>query len=140
LGKVQIEFLLIYDRVDMVLCGMHTIYSDFLGEKTLLQSGGEFWIQANDFEGNRLSMDPNMNFSVQIPTSLTNIEDASMKLFSSPGNNNNLAGPGNFWFTVGTDGWTNVPVDSENNYEIIYNEFGWIKLGIFNVVVPYIHL
>lgn len=126
IGAVDIEFVEIFDRGTMLTTNKLTmgIYNN---EKHLLNSGGEFYINATQ-NGQQLTLDCAMQISV--PTSLTGGTDNTMGAFTgtvdATGNVTwEVATGGEFWV-----GWLNQNA-SIPAYNAVISNFGWFNCDAF---------
>ena len=127
-GQIDLEYIEIFDGGNMAATGKHTMGKMSDGNRSMLISGGEFYINATK-NGQQLQLNGAIN--LQIPTTLTdgnNGGNANMTMWNKAENdsvwvpaivdatgNNALIlgqGPGNtfniYYAFVGNFGWTNV--------------------------------
>jgi len=130
-GIVNIEFLLITKREEMILSGMPTMYYGN-GGNGLLASGGEFWIKAYDPNGKLLQVDASKPYTVEIPKDLTNVGESTMNLFTFPSQSiANGISSGNWVQFFGLDTSSFGVGETESLYKVIFNEFEWINCDAF---------
>lgn len=132
-GAVDIEFVEIFDRGNMLVTNKLTM-GLYNNEKHILNSGGEFYINAKQ-NGQQLTLDCSMHIAV--PTSLTGGTDNTMMPF-----NGTLDAAGNITWEIATstelwiatlNATSNVPA-----YNAVLNNFGWFNCDVFiNTVGPH---
>ncbi len=128
-GAIDIEFVELFDRGDMLVTNKLTM-GVYNSEKYLLQSGGEFYINAKK-DGQQLSLDCQMHITV--PVALTGGVNNNMLPFTGIlDSNGNIS-----WeIIVGSELWTNLTLNFPA-YEAVLDNFGWFNCDEFyNTIGP----
>ncbi|WP_313806751.1 hypothetical protein [Flavobacterium sp.] len=123
-GAVDIEFVEIFDRGNMLVTnkttmGMHN------GEKHLLISGGEFYVNATQ-NGEQLTL--TCAYELYVPTAITGGTDNNMLPF-----NGTLDNLGNITWEQSTSGewWIGSANGNADSYNAIMTNFGWFNCDKF---------
>lgn len=132
-GAVDIEFVELFDRGNMLITNKLTM-GLYNNEKHLLNSGGEFYINAKQ-NGQQLTLDCPMQLAV--PTALTGGTDPNMMPFIGT-----LDTTGNITWEVATstEQWIGTlnPNSSVPAYNAVLSNFGWYNCDAFsNTVGPH---
>ena len=124
-GDVVVEFAEIFDRGSMLVTNRPTMGVMNNGDKALLISGGEFYI--NITQGG-VSLESGCSFSVQIPAALTGAADNEMILWEGTvDNEGNLA-----WEENVPNGQQEEGLFVEGaNYYCFLQDFGWSNVDRF---------
>lgn len=123
-GNVDLEFVEIFDRGSMLVTNKPTMGLEN-GEKKLLTSGGEFYINVKQDD---VQLTLNCGMLLSVPTSLTGGTDYDMLPFSGSINGNNEL----IWEQViTTEIWINSQESTTETYNIFYNSFGWFNCDKF---------
>ncbi|WP_284652669.1 hypothetical protein [Flavobacterium terrisoli] len=129
-GQVDIEYVEIFKGGDMLTTGMHTMGKLPGGDRAMLVSGGEFYINATK-NGQQLEL--NGHITLQIPTQLTD----------DNGGNNEMTlwefVDGNFWLEqqVGPNGVPGAFLEGQGGvginsiYYAFVDDFGWCNVDVF---------
>lgn len=120
-GAVDLEYVEIFNRGDMLTTNSTTMGINANNELTQLISGGEFNIKV--FQ-NDLELQLSCGMTLNISTALTGSNDPNMEPFvGNVDNNGNLV-----WLTQNTDFF----LDSGNStYNAFVQEFGWFNIDRF---------
>ena len=122
-GEVKIKYLEIFDKGDMLTSNRPTL-GNLAGNKELLYSGGEFYIQATQ-DGVNLTLSCPM--SLEVPTSLTGGTQAGMLPFTGTIDaNDDLAWDQATTFELVTNSQASTPV-----YAVLIPSFGWFNCDKF---------
>lgn len=125
-GAVNLEFVEIFDKANMLLTNKPTMGILPNGDKALLISGGEFFVEATQ---NGIALDTNCGFQLIIPAALTGGADAGMILWNGIiDENGNLAWEENK--RNGANGQGGVFAEG-NSYYAFMNSFGWNNVDKF---------
>lgn len=124
-GAVELEFVELFDRGSMLTTNKPTMGFLPNGDKALLISGGEFFVQATQ---NGVALETNCGFQMQIPTALTGGADNDMILWNGIiDEDGNLA-----WAEEKRDGAGQGGVFAEGNqYYGFFQSFGWSNVDRF---------
>lgn len=139
-GAVDIEFVEIFDRGTMLVTNKETM-GLYNNEKHLLDSGGEFYINATQ-NGQQLTLDCSMQ--IKVPTYLTGGTDDDMMPFIGT-----LDATGSvLWESVSNGEQWNVllgEIDGIPTYNAILDNFGWFNCDRFmnpngpnTTITPYV--
>lgn len=123
-GNVDLEFIELFDRGNMLVTNKATMGVLPGGEQRLLISGGEFYINVTQ-NGEQLELP--CGFQLTVPASLSGGLDTDMTSFSGT-----IDAAGNMvWNSSQTEFWAG----GENNQEPFYNaflqDFGWFNCDKF---------
>lgn len=125
-GAVNLEFVEIFDKANMLLTNKPTMGILPNGDKALLISGGEFFVEATQ---NGIALDTNCGFQLIIPAALTGGADSNMILWNGIiDDNGNLAWEENK--RDGANGQGGVFAEG-NSYYAFMNGFGWSNVDKF---------
>lgn len=127
-GSVDLEYIEVFNRGNMLTASKPTMGLTPSGEKGLLISGGEFYINATQ-DGVQLEMGCGMQ--LMVPTNLTGGQDNDMTIwFGTEDENGNVV-----WDEVNPDnpqGQQEAGVGAEGgNYYCYFNHFGWTNIDRF---------
>jgi hypothetical protein len=123
-GTIDIEFVELFDKGDMLVTNKPTMGSMADGKKSLLISGGEFFINATQ-DGEDLV---GCSIFLTVPTGLTGGQDDAMTLWFG-----NLEADNLVWDQVrgdGENGKGGVQGDA-NSYYVTFGNFGWANVDRF---------
>lgn len=125
-GNVDIEFVEIFNKGTMLTTNKPTMGIMPNGDKALLISGGEFFIEATQ---NGVALDTNCNIQLVIPTNLTGGNDNNMILWNGIiDEDGNLAWAENK--RDGANGQGGVFAEG-NSYYAFISDFGWSNVDRF---------
>ena len=125
-GSIAVEFVELFDKGTMLVTNKPTVGIMPNGDRSLLISGGEFFIKATQ---DGVELDITCNITLIIPASLTGVIDNEMVLFNGLiDEDGELAWePAEGGATGGQDG-----VFAEgNNYYVSFGNFGWTNVDKF---------
>lgn len=127
-GNVNIEYVEIFDKGTMLTTHKTTLGRMFNGDLAMLDSGGEFYINATQ-NGQQLALTCGM--SLTVPTSLTDGEDTGMTLWEGT-----IDAEGNLeWDEMnGAAGQGGVEVIGQGTsatYYAVFSNFGWTNVDRF---------
>lgn len=128
-GNVELEYVELFDRGSMLATNKPTMGLMPNGDKALLISGGEFYINATQ-NGEQLEM--TCGLQLMVPANLTGTQDNGMTLwFGGVDANGDLT-----WDEVNNDepgtGQGEAGVGGEGgNYYCYFNHFGWTNIDRF---------
>lgn len=124
-GAVDLEFVELFDRGNMLTTNKPTMGILPNGDKALLISGGEFFVQATQ---NGVALETNCGFQMQIPADLTGGVDNAMILWNGIiDEEGDLA-----WVEEKRDGQGQGGVFGEGNqYYGFFQSFGWSNVDRF---------
>ncbi|WP_308993139.1 hypothetical protein QLS71_008570 [Mariniflexile litorale] len=124
-GAVELEFIEIFDKGNMLTTNKPTMGILPNGDKALLITGGEFFVQATQ---NGVALETNCGFQMQIPTDLTGGADNDMILWNGIiDEDGNLA-----WAEEKRDAQGQGGVFAEGNqYYGFFQSFGWSNVDRF---------
>ncbi len=123
-GQVTLEYIEIFDKGSMLVTNKPTMGYNQFGEKELLLTGGEFYINLKQGEQ---TIHSSCSYSLNIPAALTGEVNYDMSLwYASFDALNNLT-------------WEPFPLDNTNNgvagegdyYFAFLNQFGWCNVDVF---------
>ncbi len=123
-GNVDIEYLELFEKGNMLTTNKPTMGEMPNGDKALLISGGEFFIEATQ---NGVALDTNCNIQLIVPNSLTGGADPAMTLWEGTiDNEDNLT-----WDEVeDATGQGGVFVEGGEYYAFL-GQFGWSNIDRF---------
>ncbi|SFC62364.1 hypothetical protein [Flavobacterium phragmitis] len=123
-GQVDIEFIELFDKGNMLVTNKPTMGIMPDGKKNLLISGGEFFIKATQ---GGVELQTSCSLSMIVPTALTNGYDNLMTLWTGViDEDGELA-----WKDArGADGKGGVQGEG-NNYYVTFGNFGWTNVDRF---------
>jgi hypothetical protein len=123
IGEVKVKYLEIFDKGEMLTSNRPTL-GNLAGNKELLYSGGEFYIQATQ-EGVNLTLSCPM--SLKVPTSLTGGTQSGMLPFTGTiDSNDDLAWEQATTIEISTNTQAATPV-----YAALIPSFGWFNCDKF---------
>lgn len=126
-GAVNLEFVALFDKGSMLVTNKPTMGRMANGDKNLLISGGEFFVQAT--QGN-VDLAITSNIQLVIPSDLTGGIDDQMLLW-----NGNTDDPENLVWNVvnpGTGGPQGGGIGFiQNSYYLTFGSFGWSNVDKF---------
>lgn len=124
-GAVDLEFVEIFDKATMLMTNKPTMGLLPNGDKALLISGGEFYVNATQ---NGLPLETTCDFQLIVPSALTGGTDNDMILWNGTiDENGNLA-----WKEDDRDGAAQGGLFVEgNNYYAFIGDFGWSNVDRF---------
>ena len=123
-GMVDLEFVEMFDRGDMLTTNKPTMGVMPNGDKALLISGGEFYLKAT--QGNE-TIDNDCDMILSIPANLTGGIDNDMVLWKG-----NIDDKGDLAWNEVRDPNGNDGVFAEGgNYHTAFGEFGWTNVDRF---------
>src|SRR5690606_11278147 len=124
-GAVDLEFVEIFDKATMLMTNKPTMGLLPNGDKALLISGGEFYVNATQ---NGVPLETTCDFQLIVPTALTGGTDNDMILWNGTiDENGNLA-----WKEDDRDGAAQGGLFVEgNNYYAFIGDFGWSNVDRF---------
>lgn len=136
-GMVDIEVVEIFERGDMLSTNSTTMGRMANGDKALLISGGQFYVNASQ---DGIDLDISCGFQVLVPTSLTGGDDPLMTLWEGVEECNGLDNGCNIvWeqdeeaanqpLEIGRGG--NAGVGAGNIYFTFFQNFGWTNVDRF---------
>jgi hypothetical protein len=124
-GSVDFEIVEIFNRGNMLVANKPTTATTLTGEKKLLISGGEFYVNATQ---NGVQLATNCGFQINIPTSLTGGTDNDMGSFTGSINSEGeliwAAAQQEFWIGQGENG-------QSTTYNAFVQSFGWFNCDKF---------
>ncbi|MCX7551596.1 hypothetical protein [Xanthomarina sp. F2636L] len=141
-GMVDLEYVEVFEKGNMITTNKPTMGIMPNGDKALLLTGGEFFLEATQ---DGVTLETNCVMQLEVPTALTGGADNAMILwYGNIDEDGNLA-----WEEAeaepGTDGENTVFTDP-TNYYVMFNQFGWTNIDRFyndprpkttiNVTVP----
>lgn len=125
-GQVNLEFIEIFDRSTMLLTNKLTMGLDN-GQKKLLISGGEFYINATQ---DNVNLTLTCEMSLAVPTALTGGTAPEMAPFIGTVDAN-----GNILWELSPmiESWNGTlnPNSNEQSYNALLNNFGWFNYDFF---------
>ena len=128
-GAIDITFIEIFDKGNMLITNKPTMGVMADGKKSLLKSGGEFFIKASQGGVDLVS---NGGIQLQVPANLTGTIDTEMLFWAGDTKDeDNLAwvNPRN---AAGTGGQKDGNVDfKQNTYNVSFGNFGWTNVDKF---------
>lgn len=128
-GAIDITFIELFDKGNMLITNKPTMGVMPDGKKSLLKSGGEFFIQASQAGVDLVS---NGGIQLQVPANLTGTLDTGMLFWAGDTTDeDNLAwvNPRN---AAGTGGQKDGNVDfKQNSYNVSFGSFGWTNVDKF---------
>lgn len=124
-GQVDVEFVELFDKGSMLVTNKATMGILPNGDKALLISGGEFFIEATQ---NGVALEATCNIQLEIPSALTGGIDNAMILWNGIiDEDGELA-----WEEEKRDGANGGGVFAEGNqYYAFLNNFGWSNVDRF---------
>lgn len=123
-GEVDIEFVEVFDRGNMLTTNATTVGEDANGDKGQLISGGEFHIKAYQ-NGEELDFDEFCGMMLEVPASITGGEVNGMGPFVGEiDENDNLV-----WLPQNTEFWVNP--HNGTTYNAFVQNFGWFNCDVF---------
>ncbi|WP_158847057.1 hypothetical protein [Algibacter sp. L1A34] len=124
-GQVDLEFVELFDKGNMLVTNKPTMGFTPDGDKALLLTGGEFFINATQ---NGINLELGCNMQLGIPTNLTGGADNDMTLWEGTiDENGNLA-----WEEDDKDNPAQRGVFAEGNeYYAFLGDFGWSNVDRF---------
>ncbi|WP_418264208.1 hypothetical protein [Flavobacterium faecale] len=126
-GAIDIEFVELFDKGTMLVTNKPTMGIMPNGDRNLLISGGEFFINATQGGVNLVA---NCNINLNVPAALTNGVDNAMVLWNGIiDNEGNLAWE-NARDAAGTNGKGGVEA-GQNSYYVSFGNFGWTNVDKF---------
>lgn len=128
-GIIDLKYIEIFDGGDMLVTGMHTMGIMPDGNRSMLTSGGEFYINATK-NGQQLQL--NGAITLTIPTILTddNGGNPDMKLWDFV-DNLVWVQQGQEQINFGQGVFIEGQATGENVYNAFINDFGWTNVDIF---------
>lgn len=127
-GSVQVEIVEIFDRGNMLIANKPTTGQTISGQKQLLISGGEFYVNAKQ-DGIQLSTD--CGYQIKVPVALTGGADPEMMAFTG-----SIDTVGDLAWTAATNSefWTGQSATGETSeYNAILASFGWFNCDMFAI-------
>ena len=128
-GAIDITFVELFDKGNMLISNKPTMGVMPDGKKSLLKSGGEFFIKATQGGVDLVS---NGGIQLQVPANLTGTVDTEMLFWAGDTKDeDNLAwvNPRN---AAGTGGQKDGNVGfSQTNYNVTFGSFGWTNVDKF---------
>lgn len=126
-GAIDITFIELFDKGNMLITNKPTMGIMADGNRSLLKSGGEFFIQASQGGVDLVSTG---SIQLKVPANLTGALDPAMILWNGViDDNGNLA-----WAdarnAAGTAGKGGVEA-MQNNYYVTFGNFGWTNVDKF---------
>lgn len=123
-GNVTVEFVEIFDKGKMLVTNKPTMGEMADGKKTLLKTGGEFFIRATQ---GGVELETTQALTLLVPTTAV---DQDMKLFIG-----DAADPENLVWkqdsTGGAGANKGVRGEGANNYMVTFGNFGWTNVDKF---------
>jgi hypothetical protein len=124
-GEVDLEFVEIFDRGNMLTTNATTVGEDANGDKGQLISGGEFNIKVYQNE-EELELGEFCGMMLNVPTSITGGEVAGMGPFAGEiDENDNLV-----WLPQNTEFWVGQD-NTSPTYNAFVENFGWFNCDVF---------
>nr|WP_294785155.1 hypothetical protein [uncultured Flavobacterium sp.] len=123
-GQVDIEFIELFDKGNMLVTNKPTMGITADGKKNLLISGGEFFIKATQ---GGVEVKTSCSMSMIVPTALTDGFDNLMTLWTGVVDE---AGELAWKDARGADGKGGVQGEG-NNYYVTFGNFGWTNVDRF---------
>lgn len=130
-GNVKVEFVELFEKGNMLTTNKSTMGILPNGDRAMLISGGEFFINATQ---NGIELDTNCGINVRIPTNLTGGDDHDMVIWKGiedeKGNveweeeKDQDGGRGNLFIEGGG-------TQGGNQYYALFSEFGWSNVDRF---------
>jgi hypothetical protein len=127
-GTVNIEFVELFDKGNMLITNKPTMGIMGDGNRSLLISGGEFFIKATQ-GGVELATTCNINLTV--PASLTDGVDPAMILWNGILDDNGDLAWKDARDAAGTNGGKGGVQAEGNNYYVSFGNFGWTNVDKF---------
>jgi len=129
-GAIDITFIELFDKGNMLITNKPTMGVMADGKKSLLKSGGEFFIKASQ---GGVDLVANGSIQLQVPANLTGTIDTGMLFWAGDITTDpeNLAwvNPRN---AAGTGGQKDGNVDfKQNTYNVSFGNFGWTNVDKF---------
>jgi hypothetical protein len=127
-GAIDIEFVELFDKGNMLVTNKPTMGIMPSGDRGLLISGGEFFIEATQ---GGVALGTTCNINLKVPASLTDGVDNAMTLWNGIiDDDGNLA-----WAdardAAGTNGGKGGVEAEGNNYYVSFGNFGWTNVDKF---------
>ncbi|WPR71940.1 hypothetical protein SLW70_02075 [Flavobacterium sp. NG2] len=127
-GAIDIEFVELFDKGTMLVTNKPTMGIMPNGDRALLISGGEFFINATQ---GGVNLVPTCNINLNVPAALTDGVDNAMTLWNGIiDEKGNLA-----WAdardTAGANGGKGGVEAGQNNYYVSFGNFGWTNVDKF---------
>lgn len=123
-GNVEVDYVELFDKGTMLVTNKPTMGVMPNGNKELLISGGEFFIEA---QHNGIKLETTCNISLVIPTALTGGQEAGMLLWTGDNTNEeDLA-----WKRDNPTAGQNGIDANNNNYYASFGNFGWTNVDKF---------
>ncbi len=125
-GSVDIEYVELFDKGHMLTTNKPTMGVMANGDKSLLVSGGEFFIKATQ---GGVALATSCNLNLLVPASLTGTPDPEMLLWTGDtANADDLAWKKAKADTAGGQGGVRA---EGNNYYVSFGNFGWTNVDKF---------
>jgi len=126
-GAIDITYVELFDKGNMLVANKPTMGVMLDGNKSLLKSGGEFYINASQ---GGVNLQTTSNIQLQVPTGLTGVADAAMTLWTGAiDTNDNLVW--NQVRDVGTTAGKGGVGMQANTYYVSFGNFGWTNVDRF---------
>lgn len=123
-GTINIEYVELFDKGDMLVTNKPTMGLTPDGKKSLLLSGGEFFIKATQ---NGQELATTCGLQLIVPTALTGGHDNEMTLWFG-----NIDEDENLVWREAKEGADGGGVQGEtNNYYVTFGNFGWTNVDKF---------
>lgn len=127
-GPIKIEYIELFDKGTMLATNKPTMGLMANGDKSLLISGGEFYIKATQ---DGVTLESIANMTLLVPTSLTDGLDTAMTLWiGNTEDKDNLVWR-NAVDAAGTNGGKGGVQGEGNNYYVSFGNFGWTNVDRF---------
>lgn len=128
-GAIDVTFIELFDKGNMLITNKPTMGVMPDGKKSLLKSGGEFFIKASQAG---VDLATTGGIQLQVPANLTGTMDAGMTFWAGDTTDaDNLA-----WVRPGTAGAAGGQKDgnvgfNQNSYNVSFGNFGWTNVDKF---------
>ncbi|GGG34496.1 hypothetical protein [Bizionia arctica] len=125
-GMVDLEYVEIFEKGNMLTTNKPTMGLMANGDKALLLTGGEFFLEATQ---DGISLETNCALQLKVPTALTGGTDNTMTLwYGDIDEDGDLT-----WEEVEGDepGQENGVFTQGTNYYVMFNQFGWSNIDRF---------
>ncbi|TYC11397.1 hypothetical protein ES677_10010 [Bizionia gelidisalsuginis] len=122
-GPIDLEYVEIFEKANMLVTNKPTMGRLPNGDKTLIITGGEFFLEATN---NGLPLDANCGLSLLVPSALTGGFDPAMTLW-----NGEIDTDGNLTWDQIEPGTNDGVFDEMGEYYAVLQGFGWSNIDRF---------
>lgn len=126
-GAIDIEFIELFDKGDMLVTNKPTMGIMADGNRSLLISGGEFFVEAKQ---GGVALVATCNISLTVPGNLTDAVDNAMTLWNGVIDDKGELAWKDARDAAGTNGKGGVEA-MQNNYYVSFGNFGWSNVDKF---------